>query len=181
MSASYEIQPKSEKIEIVAKLREIVNASSAMILADQTGLTVKQISELRKRLESADAKFTVVKNTLLRLATADTDKAPLGEGLEGPTALAYTSGDPVAVAKVLSQFIKETKIGAIKRGFVEGSLLNDKDIADLATLPSRDVLVAQVVGGLASPMSSLLGVMQMVLANFAFTLQAVAEKREASA
>ncbi len=181
MSASYEIRPKPEKIEIVAKLREIVDASTTMILADQTGLSVKQISELRKRLEAADAKFSVVKNTLLRLATAGTSKEPLGDGLEGPTAMAYSSGDPVAVAKTLSQYIKETKVGSIKRGFVEGSLLSEKEIIDLATLPSRDVLVAQVVGGLASPMSSMLGTIQMVLANFAFTLQSIAEKREASA
>ena len=173
-------QPKPEKVEAVSRLREIVNSHSTAILADQTGLNVKQISNLRRRLESVDARFTVIKNTLFRLATVGTPMEPLGAGLEGPTALAYSSADPAAVAKAISQFIRETRAGAIKRAFVEGSLLTADEVTTLATLPPRDVLIGQVIGSLMSPMSNLVGIMQMALANFAFTLQAVAEKRVAS-
>ena len=174
-------QPRPEKVEAVSRLREIVDSSSVAILADQTGLNVKQISDLRRRLESVDARFTVIKNTLFRLATAGTPMEPLGAGLEGPTALAYSSADPAAVAKAISAFIRETRAGAIKRAFVEGSLLTAEEVSALATLPPREVLIGQLIGSLMSPMSSLVGVMQMALANFAFTLQAVAEKREAAA
>ena len=180
MAQSYTVEPKPEKIQSVERLREIVEASSTAILTDQTGLNVKQMSEMRKRLEAVGASLTVVKNTLFRLATAGTPMAPLGEGLEGPTALAYSAGEPAAVAKAIATFIREARVGAVKRGFVEGSLLAPDEVNDLATLPPREVLVAQVVGSLVSPMSSLLGVMQMVLANFAFTLHSVAEKREAA-
>lgn len=180
MAKDIVIEPKPEKIETVARLRDIVNSSTAAILADQTGLNVKQISELRRRLEAVDARFTVVKNTLLRLATQGTRMEPLGEKLEGPTALAYTAGDPAAVAKAISAFIREHRVGAVKRGFVEGSLLTAEQINELATLPSREVLVGQVVGSLVSPLAGMVALMQSVLANFAFTLQSVAEKREAA-
>lgn len=173
-------QPKPEKVEAVNRLRDIVNSSATAILADQTGLNVKQISELRRRLEQAGAKFTVIKNTLFRLATAGTPMEPLGVGLEGPTVLAYSSADAAAMAKTISTFIREFRVGAIKRAFVDGSLLTAEDVIALAILPPKEVLIGQVVGSLVSPLSGFVGTIQIALANFGFTLQSVAEKREAA-
>ena len=173
-------QPKPEKVEAVNRLRDIVNSSATAILADQTGLNVKQISELRRRLEDAGAKFTVVKNTLFRLATVGTSMEPLGAGLEGPTALAYSSADAVAIAKAIFTFIREFRAGAIKRAFVDGSLLTAEDVNDLAILPPKEVLIGQALGSLISPLSGFVGTLQTALASFAFTLQSVAEKREAA-
>ena len=169
--------PRPDKVQEVEHLRAILENSKAAILADYRGLNVKLISNLRKRLREAETGFRVVKNTLIKLAAKGLLAEKLVADLEGPTAIAYTEGDPVNTAKALSGFIREFKLLTIKGGLAEGHLLGPSDLQVLSTLPPRQVLIAQVVGGLQSPVASLAGTLQQLYAGFVYTLQGVAEKK----
>jgi large subunit ribosomal protein L10 len=170
--------PRPEKVEEVEFIRKVLEDSTAAIIADYRGLNVKSISILRKRLREANSGIRVVKNTLLKRAAQGLPAEELVKDLEGPTALAYTEADPVDVAKTLTTFARESKILAIKGGVADGHLMNPAQLLAFAALPPRQVLLAQVVGGLQAPLSSLVGTMQRLYADFVYTLQSVADKKE---
>jgi large subunit ribosomal protein L10 len=170
-------EPRADKVEAVARLRSALDVGT-VILTDYQGLDVKAISELRKRLRDAGCGCTVVKNTLFRLAVADTVAAPLAEGLAGQTAVVYTSDDPVAAAKILQEFNKVKPI-AVKCGMVDGTLFTDKQVQALAKIPPKQELYGMVVGGLLSPITGLVGTMQSMMGQLVMTLQAVADKQGA--
>lgn len=169
--------PRPEKVQEVEYLKGILETSKSAILADFRGLNVKSMSTLRKRLRDSDAGIKIVKNTLLKRAADGLIAESLVSGLEGPTALAYSTSDPVGVAKVLAGFIKEFKLPVIKGGLTEGQLMGPDQIKALATMPPREVLIAQVVGGLQSPVSSFVGTLQQLYSGFVYTLQGIAEKK----
>ncbi|MDO8589456.1 MAG: 50S ribosomal protein L10 [Armatimonadota bacterium] len=169
--------PNQEKVEIVNSLKELLSDASTVILADHTGMSVKQFSTLRSRLRENDTQFRVVKNTLLKLAAENEAVKEIVADLEGPTSIAVTRGDPVATAKVLATFMKESKLLILKGGVVEGRPVSAEQAAALATIPPRPVLLAQVVGGLQAPIAGLVGTLQSTLAGLVMTLQAVAEAR----
>ncbi|HOK52856.1 MAG TPA: 50S ribosomal protein L10 [Armatimonadota bacterium] len=171
--------PRPEKVQEVEELREILQGSKAAIIADYRGLNVKTISTLRKRLRDSDSSMRVVKNTLLKRASEGLPAENLVKDLEGPTALAYSLSDPVSVAKVLTGFVREFKILTIKGGVAEGQVMGPTQIQALSTMPAREVLIAQVVGGLQAPVSSLVGTMQQIYAGLVYTLQGVADKKGA--
>lgn len=173
-------EPRPEKIAAVAALKETLNAST-VILTDFQGLNVKEISELRSRLRDGGCGYTVVKNTLFRLAASGTDVAVLAEGLEGPTAIVYTDDDPVAAARTLSEFARLVKPVKVKAGVVDGKPFDAKQIESLAKIPPRQELYAMVVGGLMSPMSGLVGTLQSLIGQAVLTLQAIAEQKEQAA
>ena len=170
--------PRPEKIREVQDLRAILESSTSAVLADFRGLNVKMMSTLRKRLREADTSIRVVKNTLLKLAAKGLPAERLVQELQGPTALAYTTGDPVTTARTLTGFVREFRLLTIKGGLAEGQVLGPNDIQDLATLPPRPVLVARVVGGLQSPIASLVGSLQQLYAGFVYTLQSVADGKQ---
>jgi len=171
--------PNQEKVAIVNNLKEMLADMSTVILTDHSGLSVKGISTLRARLREADSRFHVVKNTLFKLAVAGTQVEAAVADLEGPTSIVITKGDPVAAAKALAGFIREFKIPALKGGVVEGRVVTDSEIRALSTIPSRPELLAQLVGGLQSPIAGLVGALQSTVANLVLTLQAVAQKQAA--
>ena len=171
--------PNQQKVQIVSDLKEALADAPTVILTDPTGLNVKNISLLRSRLREADTRFRVVKNTLFKLAAEDTPVKDVVAGLEGPTAIAVTHGDPVAAAKVLAAFHREFKLLTLKGGLVEGRAVSADDVQSLATIPSRPELIGQVVGGLQAPISGLVGTLQSTLGSLVMTLQAVADKRAA--
>lgn len=173
-------EPRPEKIAAVASLRETLNAST-VILTDFQGLNVKEISDLRSRLREGGCGYTVVKNTLFRLAATDTDAAVLADGLEGPTAIVYTNEDPVAAAKTLTDFARLVKPVRVKAGIVDGQAFDAKQIESLAKIPPRQELYAMMVGGLMSPVSGLVGTLQSLIGQAVLTLQAVAEQKERAA
>ncbi|OFX17301.1 MAG: 50S ribosomal protein L10 [Armatimonadetes bacterium RBG_16_58_9] len=154
--------------------------ASTLILTDYQGLNVKQISDLRRRLREGGSGFTVVKNTLLKLAAADTEAIPLTEGLVGPTAVVYADGDPVAAAKALLSFGKEVKAVHVKHAMVDGKMFDADQVEALAKIPSRQELYAMVVGGLRSPITGLVGTLQSMISGLVFTLKAVAEHKQAA-
>ncbi|MCX8053624.1 MAG: 50S ribosomal protein L10 [Armatimonadetes bacterium] len=173
-------EPRPEKVQEVAEIRELLGAS-ALILTDYQGLDVKGISELRKKLREAVTSCRVVKNTLFRLAAAGTAAEPLAEGLAGPTAVVYTYDDPVAAAKALEEFGKAVKPLQIKSGLVDGHVLSTAEIQALAKIPPKQQLYAMVVGGLQSPITNLVGTLQSMIGQLVMTLQGVAEKKAATA
>lgn len=161
------IQAKQEAVEVVtAKLRE----SASTVVADYRGLNVAQVTELRKQLREAGIEFQVLKNTLVRRATAEANLTELDEVLTGPTAIAFSTDDAVAPAKILNSFAKKNDALKIKGGVVEGQVVGVEAIKALAELPSREGLL-----------SMLLSVLQAPVRNFALAVKAVAEKQEETA
>ena len=159
------IQGKQEAVEeITSKLRD----SSCTVVADYRGLNVKQVTELRRQLREAGVEFQVLKNSLVRRATASAELSELDAVLTGPTAVAFSKTDAVAPAKLLSDFAKKNEALKLKGGVVEGQVMNADQIKALADLPSREGLL-----------SMLLSVLQAPMRNFALAVKAVAEKQEA--
>ncbi|CAM4484015.1 50S ribosomal protein L10 [Paenibacillus tarimensis] len=161
------IQEKQQSVdEITAKLRE----SSCTVVADYRGLNVAQVTELRKQLREAGVEFQVLKNTLVRRATANAELTELDAVLTGPTAVAFSKEDAVAPAKILSDFAKKNEALKVKGGVVEGRVFDAAEMKALADLPSREGLL-----------SMLLSVLQAPMRNFALAVKAVAEKQEQEA
>ncbi|MBO2945830.1 50S ribosomal protein L10 [Paenibacillus sp. F411] len=161
------IQSKQEAVDAVtSKLRESVST----VVADYRGLNVAQVTELRKQLREAGIEFQVLKNTLLRRATAAAELTELDEALTGPTAIAFSKDDAVAAAKILNDFAKKNDALKLKGAVVEGRVISTEEIKALAELPSREGLL-----------SMLLSVLQAPVRNFALAVKAVAEKEEQGA
>ena len=148
--------PTQAKVQSVEALRERLGTAKTAVLTEYRGLTVRQLSDLRKQLKAAAAEYKVVKNRLARLAVKDSHLDPLAGHLKGPTGLVIAGEDPVSVAKALQAFVRTTPAFAIKVGLVEGKVLQPPELRALADLPSKDALRAQVVGAIQGPMSQLI-------------------------
>lgn len=174
--------PTAQKEQKVADLRETIEASKGAIATDYRGLSVADLTELRKKLREVDAEFHIVKNTLFKLAADGliTDET-FSSYLEGPSAIGFAKKDSVSAAKVLLEFAKTHKTFAVKAGYVEGRTLDADQVIALSKLPSREVLIAQMLGSLNSPITGLVGTLNGILSNFVFTLQAIADKKTAEA
>jgi len=159
-----------EKQEIVASVTEKLKGSACTVVTDYRGLTVADVTELRKQLREAGVEFQVLKNTLCRRATSEADLTELDVHLTGPTAIAFSKEDPVAPAKILNDFAKKNENLKIKGGIVEGKVVGYEQLKALADLPSREGLL-----------SMLLSVLQAPIRNFALAVKAVAEKQEGGA
>jgi large subunit ribosomal protein L10 len=152
-----------------------------VIAADFRGLTVREMGELRVGLAEADTEFTVVKNTLARRAAGETGREGLIEHLTGPTGLAWVGGDPAVAAKVLDKFAASHEGFTLKGGLLEGAPVSTDDIARLAKLPSREQLLAQLAGGIASPLTGLAGGLNNLIGGLARSLGALHAQRAAEA
>jgi large subunit ribosomal protein L10 len=150
---------KEQKERVVEQLAQRLRDSETLMVADYRGLTMPEIDELRSRLLEAGARFTVVKNTLTRRAAEAAGKEDVLELIDGPTAIAFleAEGDPVAVAKVLSETARANDVLVIRGGVFEGAVVGDAEIKRLATLPPADVLRAQLVGAVAAPLTTVVG------------------------
>ena len=154
--------PNAENTESVAELKERFAGVQTAVLTEYRGLTVRQLSDLRKQLKGASAEYKVVKNRLARIAIKDSALDGLGKHLTGPTGVAYTRHDPVSVAKALQAFVKNNPALTIKVGVVEGKVLEPSALKSLADLPSKEALRAQLVGALQGPMSKLVTLLTAV-------------------
>ncbi len=168
---------RTEKVAVVDEVKDRVGATSTAVVTEYRGLTVAEISSLRRSLRAADAEYKVLKNTLVRRAVAGTPSESLSQFLEGPTAIAWVNGDISAVAKILKEFAKSTPTLILKGGVLDGKALSAADLSSLADLPSRDVLLAQLAGLLASPMRQMAGLLKAVPQNFAYGLAALLESK----
>ena len=165
---------KAEKERVVEQLAERLRSTDTLMVADYRGLTMPEIDELRSRLLEAGARFTVVKNTLTKRAAEQAGATSVLELIEGPTAIAFleAGGDPVAVAKVLNETARAHDVLVIRGGLLEGDLVGDEEIKRLASLPPVDVLHAQLVGAVAGPLTTVVGLFTAPLRDFVGVLEA---------
>jgi large subunit ribosomal protein L10 len=172
--------PTQEKIETVEELKASLDGVQTVMLAEYRGLTVAQLSELRKQLKAVAAEYRIVKNRLARLAIASSPAAGLGSALAGPTGMVLVKGDPVSVAKTLQTFARTNQALVVKVGVVEGQMLEPAGLKALADLPSREALRAQLVGALSGPLVQLVGLLQAPHRELAYILSQRGQEAEAS-
>ena len=156
---------KTEKERVVAELAERLRSTESLIVADYRGLTNAQLEELRGKLRGSGGRLQVVKNTLTRRAAEEAGAESLLALLEGPTAIAFVDadGDPVAVAKALSDTAKETKVLALRGGTLSGRAMTGDEVEELAKLPAPDVVKSQLVGVIVAPLTQLVGLLSAPL------------------
>ena len=163
---------RKEKEQVIADLHKQVEKFKAAVLTNYRGLKVEQMSQLRNRLREEKISFNVVKNTLMKLASQGTDLEKLKDYFEGPTAIAIAYGDPIPLAKILSDFQKTQPLLQIKAGLVEGRVTPPEEVKVLASMPPREVILAQVLQGIQTPGAQLAGVLNAVLQQVANVIQA---------
>jgi large subunit ribosomal protein L10 len=165
------------KIATVDEVKAKVDETTTAVVTEYRGLTVAEISNIRRQLRTLGADYKVFKNTLVRRAVAGTGVEPITEFLEGPTAIAFVDGDISAVAKALRDLAKASPKLILKGGVLDGKALSPKDISALADLPSRDVLLAQFAGALASPLRTMASLLKAVPQNLAYGLSALIDSK----
>ncbi len=168
---------RAEKESQVELIQKKFSQAKAVVLTDYRGLTVEEMTELRKKLREAEVEFRVVKNTLARLAARKANIEGLEPYLEGPTAIAFGEKDPVAPAKILHSFARDHKNLELKMGIVENRILDRQELAALATLPSREVLLAQLAGVVQAPLRNLGMVLSAPLRNMVYALEGIRKKQ----
>jgi large subunit ribosomal protein L10 len=151
--------PTAKKDAEIQELTERFERAQMTIIADYRGLSVAQLQDFRARLRSTDAEFRVAKNTLVRKAAQNVGIDGLDEVLEGPTAVLFAFGDVVAPAKVVSDFVRSSRILTVKSGVMNNQVMSAADVEAISSLPPREELLGKLVGMLASPMSRAVGVL----------------------
>ncbi|MEO5724174.1 MAG: 50S ribosomal protein L10 [Ilumatobacteraceae bacterium] len=172
--------PRAEKVAVVDEVAAKLSAADAVIVTEYRGMSVGQLAALRRQLRAAGGEYKVYKNTLVRFAAERAAVNGLDDLLVGPTALAFVSGDPAAVAKVLRDVARTNPLLVIKGGSMGGALLTTKDVETIAELPSREVLLAKFAGALQAPLVKTANLLQALPRNFAYGLKALIEQQEAA-
>ena len=171
MSAALE-----EKKKLVEELKEKIGAAKSVVIVDYKGLSVFEDTELRKTLREANVEYRVLKNRLMQKAFNELGYSDFDEALNGPTAVAFANGDPVAPAKILLDSADKTKKLTVKCGMVDGTYINVDGVKELATLPPKEVLLAKLLGTREAPISGLARVLNETVAGLARVLNQIAEK-----
>jgi len=167
---------RTEKEQLVSELKEKLEGATALYYTDFTGLNVKRMTDLRRRLRKANVEYVVIKNTLALRAV--NESGLVGERLKGPTGLVVAK-DAVAAAKVITDFAKENdKKPAVKGGLFEGKQIGVAQVTKLASMPSREQMLAELGAGLQSPMAAFVGALNGVLYMFAGALDALRSQKE---
>lgn len=169
---------KSVKKEIVKEFNEKFKSNSYLFVVEYKGLTVKEIEGLRRNLKKAKANLKVIKNSLLKIASHDTDVEKIQDLFNGPTAVAVCKEDPVSVAKVFTDSLKVLPVLKLKGGVVEGRVVDANEIIKLSKLPSREVLFSQLLGLLSSPISNFMGTLIELQRRLLYALNAVKDMKE---
>lgn len=169
---------RKEKEETVARLKEKLGNAKVVVLADYRGLNVAAMNSLRRKMRESDSELLVAKNTLIRLAARELGIEGLDPYLEGPTALSIGNADPVAPAKILTEFAKEYKQLEIKGGYLEGRVIDAAGVKALADLPPREVLLSKIMGGMKAPLYGFAFALQGLLRSFVYVLEAVRKEKE---
>ncbi len=170
-----------EKVARVAELKERIDGSNALLLAEYRGLTVAEIGELRRSLRETDTSFAVIKNTLMARAAADAGLAELEAMLSGPSAVAFIGGDPVAAAKALKAASKRFPALVLKGGYMDGAVLDGAAANRLADLESREVMLSKIAGLMKGEMSRAAALFVGVQSKFLSVLEAYKAKFPAEA
>jgi large subunit ribosomal protein L10 len=170
--------PTAEKTAVIQELRQTFDGATAIFLADFTGLTVESLTQLRRKCRENGVTIEVVKNTLAVKAAKELQLDALAPHFKGPTAVAVSTDDPTSPARVLTDFRKQNEKLTVKLGFVEGRVLNAQEVKALATLPSRDQLISQVMQLSMAPTQQLLYALQDVMGRVVRTVDAVRDGME---
>ena len=170
--------PTDAKRQAVTELAHMLRSSSAMAVADYRGLKVSEMQAVRRTLRDNTVQLTVAKNRLLKIAADEAERPELKPMLEGPTALATIIGDEAAMAKALAEaFRPHSRVVTIRGGMLGATPIDAAQLTRLATLPSRDVLLGKIAGGMAAPLSGMANVLAANLRGLANVLNAVADKK----
>lgn len=170
--------PKPEKIEAVAEIRKMFESAGSFFVTDYQGLNVADMTALRKRLRDNKVKYLIAKNTLLKLAAREAGVSDIDEHLLGPTAVAFTSDDPAGAAKILNDYYKDKELPRMKVFVVDNQLFHGTEITRLADLPSREILLGQLVAAIEAPLTSLVGALDGFFRELVGSVDALAEKRK---
>lgn len=170
---------KNDKQIQVAEMHDKLKVAKAVFLADFRGMNVENATTLRNELRNANVEYKVFKNTLFDIAAKETDAACLAPFLAGPTSVALSYDDPVGAAKVLSKFSKEAKGSfTLKAGMLSGKLLDQIQIQALADLPSREILLAKMLGSMQAPATNFVGVLAALPGSLVRVLDAIRAQKE---
>ena len=167
---------KQEKIEA---MKEKFAKAKVAVVTEYRGLTVEEITKLRRSLQKEDSDYMVTKNTLAKVASKGTQFETLAESLKGPVAIAFGFKDEVAPAKVLTKFIKEVKKGEILSSVLDGKLLSKKETEVLSNLPSKEELYAKMLGSINSPATGIVGAINAVMSGLVRAMDQVAKQKSA--
>ena len=170
---------RAEKEAAVAVVREKFSRTKIALLADYRGMTVAEMTELRRKFREAAVEFRVVKNNLAKIALEGTPVEPVRDGFRGPTAVALGYDDPVAPAKILNEAAKAYKHLEIRTAVMDGTVLGAEEIARIAALPSREELLGMFLRVIQAPLTNLARVLQAPLTDLVCALRAVGEKKSA--
>ena len=169
-----------QKKAIVSELSEKLKSSCAGVVVSYQGINVEDDTKLRKELRESGVEYMVTKNTLLRRAAADAKMDDLSDAFKGSTAIAISKDDYVAASKILCNFAKDHDFFKIKSGFIDESVIDAKEVTRLSKLPSREVLIAQVLGGLNAPIAGFATVLGGTMRGLVVALNAIAQKKQNS-
>jgi large subunit ribosomal protein L10 len=172
--------PNVQKEQMVAEIKDRFARASSVILIDYRGLTVKELQELRGKLRESGSELRVYKNTLTEIAMRELAMPDLGTLLEGPSGFTFTYGDPVAPAKALVAFAKEHAALEVKGGFIERAITDASGVKALAALPSREELIAKLLGTMQNPTASFVRVLAGPAGAFARVVRAIADQKAAA-
>jgi large subunit ribosomal protein L10 len=167
-----------QKEQIVQDLTDKFNRLTSAVFVDYHGLPVNEVEELRDKLHEADVEYHVIKNRLLKIAVEKSDLNVKMEVIEGPLAAGISYSDAVAPAKILYEFAKTHEHVKILHGIVEGELVDKQNVEALAQLPSKEELLARMVGSINAPVSNFVGVLRAQVSSVVYVLQAVARSKE---
>ena len=168
------LETKKQEVDV---LKERFSKAKAAIFTDYRGLTVTQFTELRNKLKEADANIKVVKNRLAKRAFNENSVTDLDGYLKGPVAIADSETDPVAVAKIVTEFAKENEKFEVKVGFMDGKVMDLPMIKQLASLPSREELLAKVLGSISSPATKMVNVLAAVPRQLVTVIKAIGDTK----
>lgn len=172
---------KAQKEELVAHFEQLLQEGRHLILSGYRGLDVKEMIQLRRAISGAGGQLRVVKKSLFRRALGEGDRSGLAQYMEGPVAVTFVSGDPTAVLKEMQTFARAHEELEFKGGWLDDELLDGEQLAELASLPPREEILARLVATLSVPLTELVGVLQAVPRDFVLTLDALAKQREGTA
>ena len=177
------VTPKKQAV--VAELKEQMTSAKGAVFTSYRGMTVAQDTELHRELRAAGVTYRVVKNTMTRIAAKEAGLEGIDEHLEGTTALAFSAEDAVAPAKVICDYIKKNKLEdagilTVKVGLVEGKVIDASEVKALASLPSREELIAKLLGSMNAPISNTVNVLQGVIRNAVYVLDAIRVQKESA-
>ncbi len=170
---------RPEKEKLVQELSEKLSQNEVTIMVDYTGVTVQAVTELRSEFRKASVEYHIYKNTLARIAAKKSDLEPAVEFMEGPTGYVF-SAEPVAPAKLLVDFIKSNPTMRIKCAVLDGKLVDEAQVKAIASLPTREILLGQLVGQFNSPATSMVNVLAAPIRNLAYALEDLRKKKEAA-